>query len=120
MGVVPAAAALCSAPSLARCSTATGRAALIMRRGVDPARAEGIMGSLARGYGGKSGLGWQAAVRACVAVGALLEPPTDTVAHLRLHPPQLLLGLGELQATRLDQLRVHGAVDLRIALQRYL
>eukprot|EP00964_Phaeocystis_antarctica_P102146 scaffold67542_cov63-Phaeocystis_antarctica.AAC.9 len=59
-------------------------------------------------------------MRACVATNSLLEPPTDAVAHLRLHPPQPLLGLGQLQATRLDQLCVHGAVDLRIALQRDL
>ena len=62
------------------------------------------MGSLVWGGG-------RAAMHACVAGGSLLEPPTDAVAHLCLHSPQLLLGHGELQATRLDQLRVHGAVD---------
>ena len=52
-------------------------------------------------------------------LGALPEPPADAVAHLRLDPPQLVLGLGELEAARLDQLRVHRAVDLRIPLQRH-
>ena len=50
MGLVTIAAApLCSAPSpAARPSAAAGRAALIMRRGVEPARAQGLRWSLRR------------------------------------------------------------------------
>ena len=66
MGLVTIAAApLCSAPSpAARPSAAAGRAALIMRRGVEPARAQELRWALgARLHGGTAAVRRRAAVR---------------------------------------------------------
>ena len=63
--VTIAAAPLCSAPSpAARPSAAAGRAALIMRRGVEPARTQGLRWALgARLHGGTAAVRRRAAVR---------------------------------------------------------
>ena len=75
MGLVTIAAApLCSAPSpAARPSAAAGRAALIMRRGVEPARAQGLRWALRREATQWDGCCAAAGGRACL--GPWIHPP---------------------------------------------